>query len=125
MLIASTGFSMDVHYCDGEIKRASVLGKAMTCAEVEACLIKCGKPYKSCSSQKKGCCDNQSFVVDFDFDGAEVDSAISSDSDKDGVLQTQGQYLVLVDAGDSFLTVFYRPPPLTKDLQIRYQSFLI
>jgi len=114
---------MDVHYCDGDIKRANVFGKAKTCAEVTACMIKCGKKAKSCSSEKKGCCDNQSFVVDFDFDGAEVDRAISTEVKKALAIFVLNKCLISdvpTDINDFFL---YRAPPLIEDLQVRYQSF--
>jgi len=123
MLVTSTGFSMDVHYCDGDIKRANVFGKAKTCAEVTACQLKCGKTAKSCSSEKKGCCDNQSYIIDFDFDGAELDRAISTDVQKVLVVDITSTYLAYDAPSSISRTFLYRPPPLINDLQVVYQSF--
>ena len=123
MMTASTGFSMDVHYCAGKMKRASVFGKAMTCAEVEAGKIKCGKPAKSCSKEQEGCCDNTSFIIDFDFDSAEAASAITTDVQKQLVAYSTKSLRTSWSLHNLTPLFLYRPPPLIADLRVVYQSF--
>lgn len=125
MLFVSSGFSLDVHYCDGQVKRANLVGKAKTCAEVEACMLKCGMPAMSCSKEASGCCDNQSFAIDFDFDSGEVTSAyLSPDLQKVVLAFVASSFLPLEIAKVDHEYTSYVPPPLIEDKRVLYQSFL-
>lgn len=132
IFLTSSGLSLDVHFCQGNFKRANIFGKAKTCEEVKDCLIKCGKQVKSCHSETacsedtnhNGCCKNESFEFDLDLDAFEI---ITGESDK-----IQKQLLAditytsepsLIDRKKVFQSRLYRPPPLEKDYTVLFQIF--
>lgn len=121
---------MDVHFCQGHIKRASIIGKAKTCEEVNACRQACGKKIQSCASDKgcstngdhKGCCHNESFSFDMDFDSLQIISATSDTQDWSIALNSSslGSLLVL---NNLYTYQQYIPPPLEKSITILFQVF--
>ena len=73
ILVSSSGLTMDMHFCEGKLKRINFLGKAKTCAEVsllaKTCCNRLIKP--SChkaGKDHKGCCQNQGILLDMEFD---------------------------------------------------------
>jgi len=127
LLFASSGISMDLHFCDGHLKRANLFGKAKTCQEVAACMKKCGKALPSCMSKSdhNNCCDNESVTFDFDYEAGAATAADLSDENKQFVLA----FAITQQGWSDFQPVQYAyisyiPPPLIKDLRVVYQSFL-
>ena len=62
VFFASIGYAVDVHYCKGEFKSFSLMGKAKSCHEMAT-----GCPHHSGKSKKiskKGCCTNSLVKVD-------------------------------------------------------------
>ena len=131
VLVTSTGWSMDLHYCQGNLKGASFIGKARTCHDKEVSKA-CHKKKKAChhnsielsEEEKNACCQNRVVHVKAD------------DTDKVSVSQAtldyQHEYAALVPLTDSPQIVNlphrhspqkYRPPPLNKDLQVLLQIF--
>ena len=132
LLLSSSAISMDVHFCQGKFKRANIFGKAKTCQEVNECLLKCGKEVKSCQSKSscstdgehKGCCNNESFQLDFDFDAFDVVSSDISKIQKQFLTAFTYTYVLnLVPSKDVSKFNTYIPPPLEKDLSILFQVF--
>ena len=68
MFVSSTGFSIDFHYCQGQVKSFSLIGKAKSCHE-QAEKNHCKKKLKACHADqsnskkikqcKKDCCSNK------------------------------------------------------------------
>ena len=129
LLVSSSGISMDVHFCQGKFKRANFLGKAKTCEQVNDCLKKCGKEVKSCHSDgqdedHKGCCENQSFQLDLDFDSGDIISSDLSKIQKQFLTAFTYIYVLnLVPAERNPKFTSYIPPPLEKDISILFQVF--
>lgn len=129
LLVSSSGISMDVHFCQGKFKRANIFGKAKTCEQVNDCLRKCGKEIKSCHSDgqdgdHKGCCENQSFELDFDFDAFDNTAADISTIQKQFLTAFTYTYVLnLVPKKDNPKFTTYIPPPLEKDITILFQVF--
>lgn len=132
LLVSSSGISMDVHFCQGKFKRANIFGKAKTCQEVNDCLIKCGKEVKvyqsknSCSKdgEHKGCCKNESFQLDFDFDAFDIVSSDLHEIHKQFLTAFTYIYVVnLVPTKEVCKFTTYRPPPIEKDIPILFQVF--
>lgn len=129
LLVSSSGISMDVHFCQGKFKRANIFGKAKTCEQVNDCIRKCGKVIKSCHADgqdgdHKGCCENQSFELDFDFDAFDNSSADINTIQKQFLTTftyTFVQNLVPKKGNPKFTT--YIPPPLEKDITVLFQVF--
>ncbi len=80
MFLTSTGFAVDFHYCQGQLKNLSLWGKAKTCQEMASGSHCHKKEKKSChstptqsschaeKSDHKGCCENELAFIQMDAD---------------------------------------------------------
>ncbi len=132
MFFTSTGFSVDIHYCQGKLKSISLLGEAQSCFE-KAQKSPCKKHATTCHAHidkesHKGCCDNETFFIQLDADyplgqintltWEQVTSAFSflwsfifSFHDRD--------YHTIIPHQN------YKPPLLDLDIPVLFQSFLL
>ena len=125
MFFTSTGFSVDMHYCRGEFKSFSLVGKAKSChADAK---VTCPH-HRNMTAGKKDCCTNQThtFRVDQDLQQAQnVDFTITPQ------LQNFVTAYVFTFCENQIATnenpVFarYRPPPLRRNIPVLHQSFLL
>lgn len=136
LFLSTSGMTMDMHFCQGKLKRVNLFGKAKTCAEVVACYKICQSKSKSKASGKKschsndgdhsGCCNNAGLILDLDYDfGGFVTSELGSVQEH---LLTPIVSDVLPSKVVQTLNVpylNYKPPLLTRDIQVLVQSFLI
>ncbi len=133
LLLSSTGFSMDAHYCQGELKNISLFGKAKGCYDGEI-VETINETKKSCKNQhgeikRADCCQNESLVIE----------SIDTDTTNPRLANIQESQFELTTA---ILAVFvlnywsksdiqpplsHKPPiPLdVRDIQVLYQTFLI
>lgn len=137
MLLPYTGFSIDLHYCKGELKSFSLVGKAKSCHAKKIIKSHCVLSKKSCPMarfqkakkglHKKGCCSNKSIKL------------------KSNTYPKKHKTLELNPVQLQFITAFtqvfifkitglskakiphiaYEPPLLYKDIPVLAQSFLI
>lgn len=135
LLFTSSGMTMDVHFCQGKFKRANLFGKAKTCAEVNACLKKCGKKTNSCSSSTsscsadgdhKNCCNNEAFQLDFDFDSGQSDVIQFNDIEVKFVVA----FATIFGFDNNYLSLChihqkYVPPILESDVTTLFQILLL
>ena len=64
MFFTSVGFSVDFHYCKGELKSFSLIGEASAChAEKKVCPRHAKKELEDKSEDSK-CCSNEKVIVD-------------------------------------------------------------
>ena len=130
ILISSSGLTLDVHYCQGKVKRVNPFGKARTCAEMANLSGSCHGHQSSthCSKDQDhgDCCNNEQVLLDWDFDHSDlVVNAPQSTFDLDLVLP------VVVDELNVEFDVFvdhyrqYEPPLILKDFCVLFESFLI
>lgn len=136
LFISSSGISMDMHFCQGKLKRVSLVGSAKTCAEMAVMMKHCsGKKAKSCHGASKscsddgnhnGCCENDSISFDLDIDNIDIQDFNSSVLEIDFNVLSQ---IRLVDFPNFQLKLLqfeeYIPPLSKKDFTVLYQSFLI
>jgi len=136
LFISSSGISMDMHFCQGKLKRVSFIGSAKTCAEMAAmmkhCSSKKGKSChngaKSCSADgtHKGCCENESLSFDLDIDNIDIQNFNSSVLEIDFNVLSKFQLVSIPNLQIKLLQFEEYIPPLSrKDLTVLYQSFLI
>ncbi len=144
LLLSSTGFSIDLHFCQGNLKSFSLFGTAASChakAEKNHCQKTCSKlasGSSTCHSAKpkmakaedseKNCCSNKSMKVAPDMD---TQKAVSEQ-----LTETNISFL------SAFVAVFYAdqtldlanliiphlnyiPPLLDQDIPVLIQSFLL
>jgi len=146
MFLTSTGFSLDIHYCRGEIQHINFLGKAKSCHE-EGTGHLCDKMTNSCHVVKKESghqangCHMHSDSYSQDEDPCCHNRTIQKESlDQESLVQ-----IVENETGqspDEIITAFtfhwepfmpkepaieyslYKPPVLERDLKVLFQVFL-
>ena len=136
LFVSSTGFSMDVHFCKGEIESVSFFGKATPCdmmverepvQELHACCraFQEQNPY-SLSIQEKSCCHNESLTVCTNTDVELSNTLVQNVNTAQfvPVASTQPLFICLVEKEilDNFI---YHPPHFIRDLTIFHQVFRI
>ncbi len=135
MFVTSVGFSIDMHYCQGQLKSFCFFGKAESCHEMaETTPIKiCPHHQKmmvqkeGCSIDKKDCCKNRTLHIQSDQDLQVQTSNL--------ILDKQLQQFVIAYVM-AFITDFdlktgtpsfahYKPPLIWRDIPVLNQTFLL
>ena len=132
--LSSTGFSMDVHYCQEEIQGVSLFGKAKSCHDQQD-TPPCHQTKKSCHHSqdgnpkvaKKSCCHNETIVVEHN----DLDVTPTPLTNNPNLqLEFLAAYVVAFvlnyrAPADHKPYKHYIPPIPDKDVQVLYQTFLI
>lgn len=136
VLVSSTGFSVDLHFCQGEVKSFSLLGKAPSCHE-KLDKKHCNKQQKSCHTApanqddlkhcKKDCCSNQTIKVEHNDEAKKLQTIeLSQKQIKFISAFIQGFLLEKTDLSKAIVPhLNYVPPLLSKDIPVLVQSFLL
>lgn len=132
ILVSSIGFTIDQHFCGGQLKSFSLIGKAKDCYELATGEKQLSCPnhnidsFKGLSISKKRCCENRTEHFQSD---TEVPSSISN------ILNVDTQQFIV-----AYISVFitrslliplngvhlsYKPPIIYSDIPILIQSFLL
>lgn len=143
ILVSSTGFSIDLHFCQGQLKSFSLWGDAKPCHGMEVPVAVCSlkkNTKKSCCQSKaiqqinkdivdceKDCCSNQKIEISADLDADKIKTTILSYTSLSFVVAyVQAFAPSLPDVFKSFVPhQNYRSPLLFKDLAILIQQFLL
>ena len=137
MLITSVGISADFHFCQGEFKNFALFTKAKSCHEIaamhaschksESKTTSCHKAEVSCAGEEEdGCCNNKTELLQLDIDYSFGELAIENLNDFQNDLAILPNKPRLKYSSISYPAKYqnYKPPLLTEDLSIRFQSFL-
>jgi len=136
VLVSSTGFSIDIHLCQGKIKNFSLLGEAKSChSQVEKSICK-HKKSSCCSSLsnqnklgtcKQDCCSNKTINVESNDNAKKIQTAeISPVQIKFITTFVQVFLLDKIDLKKANIPhLKYIPPLLSKDIPVLIQSFLL
>jgi hypothetical protein len=134
MMLSSTGFSMDIHYCQDQLKSVSLLGKAKSCHEKQE-TPPCHKMKKSChhkednvsKADKDNCCHNETVVIEkSDLDATPTQLSTVQDIQLDFVAAFVAVYVFNYSVQADFQPYAqYKPPLPDRDVQVLYQTFLI
>lgn len=134
MMLSSTGFSMDVHYCQGQIKSISFFGKAKSCHEKQE-TSPCHQTKKSChhnedgvsKTEKDNCCHNETVVIEkSDLDATATQIATVQDIQLDFIAAFIAVYVFNYSVQTDYRPYAqYKPPLPDRDVQVLYQTFLI
>ncbi len=136
MFITSVSFVVDLHYCQGQLKSFSLIGKARTCHTMSPSTPMQGCPYhkkmmvekEDCMVGKKKCCSNKTLhfnwsqdrhIQTYDFSVSRslqqfVFAYLTVFFDRDFTLERETSY-----------RSYYKPPLLSKDIPVLFESFLI
>ncbi len=147
MLFSSVGFSMDIHYCGGEIESIGFFSDAPECEmmakkeckpikkESHSCCPSAKEEIKqemSCHSQEeqaddKPCCHNEKIQLEQTSEATNVDqiSLELTDLTFTAVYILINQNVIAVTIEDKINYPHYSPPLLTEDVAILHQVFII
>lgn len=135
ILMTSVGWVVDMHYCAGQLKSVSWLGKAKSCHEQAQASTSKSCPHhqmmleqdEASSSDDGGCCENRTVYLHADQDTDALASQF--------VLEKQAQqFLVafivtfsptLTRGRDVPTYTHYTPPLIPRDIPVLVQSFLL
>lgn len=123
VLLTTTSFVADMHFCCNKLVDIAVLGKAKPCNEK---IQKKEKPSKKCNIGDKDCCSNSTFVNEGDDDLKKV--AIEFNTETFVFLHTFFySYINLYKSLEKKVTPFlnYIPPLISKDILVLHETFLI
>lgn len=129
ILFSSSGLSLDVHFCQGKIKSLNLFGKAKSCAEIRQELSECHQNENAtrlCSvdGSHDGCCKNQIFELDLDFDSGEVIAQNLTNTQLKFVKSFVLSYSGYSQASQTLQNYTnYYPPPLERDIGLLFQVF--
>jgi hypothetical protein len=131
---SSTGYAIDLHYCQGHLKTFSFFGKAKNCHELKKKNPTCHhskKQHKQQNNQSidksaKDCCHNHTVKV-------EADDHTKLLQDADIEIQTTDWNIplntpiniILKKSGANELTKVYKPPLILRNMQVLFEVFLL
>ena len=124
ILFSTSSFTVDMHFCCNKLVDMSLIGKAKVCAEK---VQKKKEPTKQCTTlQEKDCCSNQSFVKTGDDTIKNANTQLEAES----IIFLNTFFYVYVNLFEGLeknIVPFkqYRPPLLSKDIQILHETYLI
>ncbi|MBK8503536.1 MAG: hypothetical protein IPL46_15785 [Saprospiraceae bacterium] len=133
MFLTSVGFSIDMHYCQGQLKSYSLMGKAKSCHSVDKAKVTCphhqkmaAKP-KGSDLAKKDCCSNKTlhFQLDQGQKAHEADFSFQNHLPTLAVPVSIFTWYAPNWTNSIYGFVFYEPPLITKDQIVLKQSFLL
>lgn len=134
MLLTSTGYSVDVHYCQDKLKGVSLLGVAKSCHEKQK-TPPCHKSNKSCQHQfsklkqldNDDCCHNETVVIEkSDLDATPTQLGTFQDLQLDFMAAFLAAYIFKSSVQANYQPNAQHKPPLPdRDIQVLYQTFLI
>ena len=136
MLLSSTGFSMDLHFCQGQLKSFSLFGKAKSCheqAEKSHCLKKKKTCHISLSNQdktgecKKNCCSNKTVKIESNKEVKNIETIEFTAFQVKFLTAFTQLYLLKKSEQNKTIIPYlnYIPPLLNKDIPVLIQSFLL
>ncbi|MCZ6900096.1 MAG: hypothetical protein O7F74_07640, partial [Bacteroidetes bacterium] len=125
VLVASSGFVVNQHYCKGELKTSALFKEAKTCQNHQQTVPSCPLHQKP-QNHQKDCCKNQS--QEFKADDFENTTQLVVNLDNN--LPTSFLRYILIQVSISTVlkpTNFqsYQPPLIAQDLTLQVQSFLL
>lgn len=130
MLVSSTGLSVGVHFCAGEIRDLSFNGKATQCLmeqQKEETLPPCHAPETGAPTQSDCCDDHQLVVERLDVASDSKAFVLNKTLDIKFIAAVQVVVLHLFASHEALAPAYalYEPPLLTRDIPVLAQSFLI
>ena len=134
MLLSSTGFSIDLHLCQGNIKSFSFIGEAKSCHSMKS---SCSQKKMTCQAAQankenvgqcsKGCCSNTTIELPADLDTQKIQSETITIPDFQFIVAfVEVFYKGKIDFRKAIVHYLnYIPPLLDKDIPVLIQSFLL
>jgi hypothetical protein len=129
VLVSSTGFSVGVHFCAGEIRDLSFYGEASECLmeQKKETLPPCHAPEKETSPSGSCCEDHQLVVEPLEIANGTKALALTKAVDLKFIAAVKVVILQLFAAQEGVKPAYalYTSPPIARDIPVLVQSFLI
>ena len=119
------GFSFATHYCHGKaVKTDIVLGNNTLDCGMNKMNASCDNKGGETELKKRGCCENESFSLDTDDD---YQSSPQIDVNANFFIPFVHAFIVKLAPQAEVQKTFrdYSPPPVRRNIQVLYQTFLI
>lgn len=122
LLVVSTGATLSIHFCNGNVIDFAIDNRAEVC---EGYIANTDSFTGGCSVSKKGCCEDDDRLLVFENDYPPND--LSGNLNKLSCADLMGQKRIEQTQVDSQLEeCLGNPPPLIQtDYQVLFQTFLI
>lgn len=131
MLISTLNLSIDMHYCNGELKSVAFFDKAQSChkpAQKRVCPNHPPQKEQNESAYQKNCCQNKGFFIKADIDEQVPGQEESVEN------QNSSSFVALAPVfsqmnlkSDAWPPVYkqYKPPLIKKDIPVLFESYLL
>lgn len=134
VLVSSTSYTIDFHYCQGQLKSFSLFGKAKNCHEMADKMTSCQHHKKqveevpmTCSSSDNNCCNNKTVNFESDFDLQIVNPDYLNLESLSFVVACEHSSFddLFVGITDVTTYAYYKPPLIQKDIPVLFESLLL
>lgn len=129
---SSSGFSLDLHYCQGQLKSFSILGKAKNChemANMSHCKHHGPTTTSICSdNEDKNCCNNETLLVKSDLELQVNSFKLNLDKNEEWFITAFASiflYNYSIEYNETELFQIHRPPLIPRDICVLFQNFLL
>ncbi len=121
VLISSTGFTVNAHYCMDDLKGINFFGEAKSCHEQKSTC-----PFHQ-EVDKNNCCSNKTLKFEsLDEDYTIADLMVTPSIVLSLPVQLKPKVLKPVYNKNIYTSyINYRPPPLIEDIQAQFATFII
>jgi len=125
--ITAVGFSIDLHFCKGDMKSLAIWGKAKSCHQSTAQQCPNHATAVMDADEENNCCNNESlFIQSNDDQQISQDQVISEQDAQDYELPlATADYTLYIQVYNDADFQHYKPPLISKDLPVLFASFLI
>lgn len=133
VLVSSMSYTVDFHYCQGQLKSCSLFGKAKNCHEMASKMASChhleqeSSESACCSKGDNNCCNNETVIFESDLneqflnlDHFELSSQLFAAAPK-GFSSAD----FIGESKDIVRFAFYKPPLIQKDISVLFETFLL
>ena len=136
MFFSSVGYSVNMHYCQGQLKSFSFIGKAKTCHDMTESSPMKNCPHhakmllqkKGCALNKKDCCQNKTLLIQCDVEKQVQLSGFTLGNEMQQFVLAYFTTLIFGDvlfAEETNLVAKYLPPLIARDIPVLFESFLL
>lgn len=129
VLMTSMSFTIDRHYCEGELQSVSFIGKAAPCQKANSTKAVYCPVHKKMMimDEGKSCCENKTTFVKADNDLVDVDFTIPTMQhfQKFAIAYVLAFYTNISAETQPTLLFSYQSPVISRDIYVLSETFLL
>jgi len=127
VLLASTSFTINMHFCMEQIESISFFNETKPCemkSDTPTCAMG-NQPSEDHQEPSNGCCEDQSHLIEGQEESHKIVALSLPDLHFVAILYTLATYLLDPAAVNYITYAEYAPPPIERDIPVLVQAFLI